>query len=181
MLDMCRGKRDWVIAKCNEQKTEDSIIQEEFKFTSQMNPIHEATAALSESMKQSVPANNPEPKARRTHEQNQRPAQIEMLRIQLRGIPESTEADQRKKLESDLAEVKKAFTFNGVQCTVTDTVRLGKPVKNKTRTIIARASQIWEKRLILFSLAKLKDYPSAVYTGPNLTREKAAKENERLK
>ena len=158
-----RGKSDWVIAKCNEQKTEDSIMQA--VFTSQVKPIHEAVVALSESVKRSVPANSPEPKARRTHEQNQRPAQSEMLGIRIRCIPESTVADQRKKIESDLAEVKKVITFLGLQCTVTDTV------ENKTRTIIARVSQIWGNNLILLRLSQCSLCRPRVNSGTSCKRD----------
>ena len=100
--------------------------------------------------------------------------------IQVRGIKESDDRDPRKRQEHDLAEIQQVFAHIEVNCNINDLLRLGPRNDTKTRTILVKVSNPWQRRLILSSASKLKTYDKPVYLSRELTREEAMIENEAL-
>ena len=97
----------------------------------------------------------------------------------VRGIKESDDRDPRKRQEHDLAEIQQVFAHIEVNCNINDLLRLGPQNDTKTRTILVKVSNSWQRRLIL-SASKLKTYDKPVYLSRELSREEATLENEAL-
>ena len=100
--------------------------------------------------------------------------------IRVRGIKESDDRDPRKRQEHDLAEIQQVFAHIEVNCNINDLLRLGPRNDTKTRTILVKVSNPWQRRLILSSASKLKTYDKPVYLSRELSREEATIENEAL-
>ena len=100
--------------------------------------------------------------------------------IRVRGIKESDDRDPRKRQEHDLAEIQQVFAHIEVNCNINDLLRLGPRNDTKTRTILVKVSNPWQRRLILSSASKLKTYDKPVYLSRELSREEATQENEAL-
>ena len=64
-----------------------------------------------------------------------------------------------------------------VTCNVTDLKRLGKYQEGKSRTLVAKKDSDYAKRLILLSLAKMKDYGKPVFISEELNPSEQAMEN----
>ena len=103
--------------------------------------------------------------------------------IRLRGIEELKSKDSRERYEHDLEEVNKLFAFLTKNAKITDLKRLGKFEEDNTkpRTIIVKLSNECQKRLILVSLSKLKNYDKTVYVSKELNPNELQAENKLLK
>ena len=78
--------------------------------------------------------------------------------IRIRGIPESTEKEARVRQEHDLAEVQKLLTHMEVNAIIGDVIRLGRYNENKTRTILLKVPNAYQRRMVLLSARKLKTF-----------------------
>lgn len=114
--------------------------------------------------------------------------------VRIRGIPEfkpppnlniENESQPsyvaRDHAEYDRKEVEAILAYLKVDCEITNCRRLGKYQADKTRTIIVDIDNEWNKRLLLMSLAKLRNYHIPVYISRELTREEQHIENGLLK
>ena len=90
--------------------------------------------------------------------------------IRIRGITEPS-GSINSRLQSDRKSVEEVVNHLGVKCQVTDIRRLGKfaPDSALPRTLLATVGSIFEKRLILSSLHKLKNYPCKVFLSRDLS------------
>ena len=101
--------------------------------------------------------------------------------IRIRGLPEVGNRVASERFEHDLAEVNKIFAHFGLQCEATDVRRLGKYDPARPRTIIANVEKPCDRRRILLSLPKLKDYPVKLFISRELNEKEYALENLLLK
>ena len=87
----------------------------------------------------------------------------------------------RDRHEHDLEEVNKLFAFFKIEAKITDLKRLGKYEEGKRpRTIVVNVSNEWQKRLILMSLAKLKNYDKTLFVSKELSPSAFLIENKLL-
>ena len=111
-----------------------------------------------------------------TKSQEQMPKPPEELDgIRIRGIPESTEKEVRQ--EHDLAEVQKLLTHMEVNAIIGDVIRLGRYEENKTRTILLKVPNAYQRRMVLLSARKLKTFSQPIFLSKQLTKEEADLEN----
>ena len=68
-----------------------------------------------------------------------------------------------------------------VKCPISDLRKLGKHAENKNRPLVLSVSAPWEKRRILLSLHKLKDYEHKVFISKELTLDEQEIKNNMLK
>ena len=101
--------------------------------------------------------------------------------IRIHGLPEVGNRVASERFEHDLAEVNKIFAHFGLQCEATDVRRLGKYDPARPRTIIANVEKPCDRRRILLSLPKLKDYPVKLFISRELNEKEYALENLLLK
>ena len=97
--------------------------------------------------------------------------------ICIRRIPESTEKEARLRQEHDLAEVQKVLTLMDVNASFGDVIRLGRYGENKTRTILLKVPNAYQRRMILLSARKLKNSPQPSFLSRQLTKEEADQGN----
>ena len=101
--------------------------------------------------------------------------------IRIRGLLELGSKSSRDRHEHDLEEVNKLLAFLTVEAKITDLKRLGKYEEGKRpRTIVVNVSNEWQKRLILMSLAKLKNYDKTVFVSKELSPSEFLIENKLL-
>ena len=113
-----------------------------------------------------------------TKSQEQMPKPPEELDgIRIRGIPESTEKEARVRQEHDLAEVQKLLTHMEVNAIIGDVIRLGRYEENKTRTILLKVPNAYQRRMVLLSARKLKTFSQPIFLRKQLTKEEADLEN----
>ena len=97
--------------------------------------------------------------------------------IRMRGIPESTVKEARLRQEHDLAEVQKVLTHMDVNASIGDVIRLGRYDENKTRTILLKVPNAYQRRMILLSARRLKNSPQPIFLSRQLTKKEADQEN----
>ena len=97
--------------------------------------------------------------------------------ICIRGIPESTEKEARLRQEHDLAEVQKVLTHMDVNASIGDVIRLGRYDENKTRKILLKVANAYQRRMVLLSARKLKNSPQPIFLSRQLMKEEADLEN----
>ena len=113
-----------------------------------------------------------------TKSQEQMPKPPEELDgIRIRGIAESTEKEARVRKEHDLAEVQKLLTHMEVNAVIGDVIRLGRYEENKTRTILLKVPNAYQRRMVLLSARKLKTFSQPIFVSKQLTKEEADLEN----
>ena len=113
-----------------------------------------------------------------TKSQEQMPKPPEELDgIRIRGIPESTEKEARVRHEHDLAEVQKLLTHMEVNAIIGDVIRLGRYEENKTRTILLKVPNAYQRRMVLLSARKLKTFSQPIFLSKQLTKEEADLKN----
>ena len=78
-------------------------------------------------------------------------------------------------------EVQKVLTHLNVSTEINDIIRLGKYDENKTRTILIKIPNPWQRRKILLSARELKTFDTPIFLSRQLTREEADLENKALK
>ena len=100
--------------------------------------------------------------------------------IRRRGIPELVSTNSRDRYEHHLKEVKAIAKHVRITCNVTDLKRLGKYQEGKSRTLVAEIDSDYAIRLILLSLAKMKDYGKPVFISKKLNPSEQAIKNEIL-
>ena len=61
-----------------------------------------------------------------------------------------------------------------------DIVRLGPYEEKKTTTILPKVPNVWQRRMILSSAKKLKEYSQPVFISRQLSEEETVLENEAL-
>ena len=71
--------------------------------------------------------------------------------IRIRGIPESTNKETRLRQE----QVQEVLTHMDVNASIRDVKRLGRYEENKTRTILLKVPNAYQRRMILLSARKL--------------------------
>ena len=100
----------------------------------------------------------------------------------MRGLLELDSKNSRDRHEHDLGEVNKLFAFLTVETKITDLKRLGKYEEGKRpRTIVVNVSIEWQKRLILMSLAKLKNYDKTLFVSKELSSSEFLIDNKLMK
>ena len=97
--------------------------------------------------------------------------------IRIRGIPESTKKEARLHKERDLAEVQKVLTHMDVNASIGDVIRLGRYDENKSRTILLKVPNEYQRRVILIYARKLKKSPQPVFLNRQLMKEESDQEN----
>ena len=113
-----------------------------------------------------------------TKSQEQMPKTPEELDgIRIRGIPKSTEKEARVRQEHDLAEVQKLLTHMEVNAIIGDVIRLRRYEENKTRTILLKVPNAYQRRMVLLSARKLKIFSQPIFLSKQLTKEEADLEN----
>ena len=99
-----------------------------------------------------------------TKSQEQMPKPPEELDgIRIRGIPESTEKEARVRQEHDLAEVQKLLTQMEVKAIIGDVIILGRYEENKTRTILLKVPNAYQRRMVLLSARKLNTFSQPIF------------------
>ena len=99
--------------------------------------------------------------------------------IRIRGLLELDSKNSRDRHEQDLEEANKLFAFLTVEAKITDLKRLGTKKEGKRpRTTVVNVSNEWQKRLILISLTKLKNYDKTLFVSNELSPRKFLIENK---
>ena len=99
--------------------------------------------------------------------------------IRIRGIPESNEKEARLRQEHDLAQVQKLLAHVEVNADIGDVIRLGRHEEVKTRTILSKIPNAYQRRMILLSARKVKTFGEPVFLSRQL-KEEADRENQAL-
>ena len=81
----------------------------------------------------------------------------------------------------DYTEVQKILTHLNMSTEINDIIRLGKYDENKTRTILIKIPNPWQRRKILLSARELKAFDTPIFLSRQLSREDADLENKALK
>ena len=105
----------------------------------------------------------------------------ELYGIQIRGIKECADKNPMNRQNYDYMEVQKVLTHLNVSTEINDIIRLGKYNENKTRTILIKIPNPWQRRKILLSARELKTFDTPIFISRQLTREEADLENKALK
>ena len=100
--------------------------------------------------------------------------------IRVGGVPESTTKIARERNEHDMKEVK-MLEFMSIDCEITEMQRIGPYQENRTRTIVFTVANRFHKRLILLSIAKLKEYDKKLCVSKELSSGDAKLERQLLK
>ena len=95
--------------------------------------------------------------------------------------PELKDTNARKRAEHDKAEIENVLKFLNVDSNIEDCRRIGTYNQNKDRTIIVKLSNDWNRKLLLLSLGKLRNYDKKVYLSRELSKEEQLMENDLLK
>ena len=176
-----QNKRDEIIsliAKMEIKETNQSQItnieKEKLELKNSLLEIKTAMIDKSDPTK-TTQVNQPAATIRKTPEATMVPEEI-----RVRGIKESDDRDPRKRQEHDLAEIQQVFAHIELNCNINNLLRLGPRNDTKTRTILVKVSNPWQRRLILSSASKLKLYDKPVFLSRELSREEATLENEAL-
>ena len=101
--------------------------------------------------------------------------------VKLRQKSSTKESSQRDRHEQDMQEVLKVLNHLEVKAQTVDLKRIGMFRSERSRTIIIKVSNVWEKRLILSSVAKLRSFERHVFVSRELTPSEARLELESLK
>ena len=94
-----------------------------------------------------------------------------------RGIPESKKDDARCRQNHDFIEVQNVLEHIIIEAAISNATRLGKYDTNKTRTILFKVPNPYQRRMILLSARKLKPYGRPVFLSRQLSQEEAEREN----
>ena len=103
------------------------------------------------------------------------------LNVLVRGIDESKDKDLRIRIEKDRQEVKTVLQFLALNDTINDCKRVGKYTPDKHRPLLVTMPSAFDKRLLLSSLARLKNYDKKVYISRELSPEERQLQNRALK
>ena len=135
-----------------------------------------------DSLKQKIDDTNKKPQNRNEPEQHAlNKPESSYNGIRIRGLLELDSKSSRDRHEHDLEEVNKLFAFLTVEAKITVLKRLGKNEEGKRpRTIVVKVSNEWQKRLILMSLAKLKNYDKTLFVSKELSPSEFLIENKLL-
>ena len=95
--------------------------------------------------------------------------------------PELKDIIAKKRAEHDKAENENVLKFLNVDSNIEDCRRIGTYNQNKDRTIIVKLSNDWNRKLLLLSLGKLRNYDKKVYLSRELSNEELLLENDLLK
>ena len=101
--------------------------------------------------------------------------------VRVRGIPELKDTNARKRGEHDKAEIENLLKFLKVDSNIEDCRRIGTYNENKDRTIIVKLSNDWNRKLLLLSLGRLRNYDKKVYLSRELPKEEQLLEKDLLK
>ena len=101
--------------------------------------------------------------------------------IRIRGIKECADKNPMNRQNHDYAEVQKILAHLNVSTEINDIIRLGKYDENKTRTILIKIPNPWQRRKILLSARELKTFDTPIFLSRQLSREEAELENIALK
>ena len=115
------------------------------------------------------------------HKEVQNKRLVEDNGVRIRGIEESKNEDPRKRAESDRSEVNAIMSFLNINTQINDCRRLGTYKVNKCRPILIKLANSWDKRILLMSLSKLRNYNKKVYISKELTPQEVQIENKLLK
>ena len=106
------------------------------------------------------------------------------LAVRIRGIPEKGKSTNEKLLH-DRKQIEEIMDILGTKCVITDITRAGNPKieRKSARPLIVTFSNVWEKRIVLSSLSKLKNsgkkiYQSRLFRRRSEVREKAFSNEE---
>ena len=145
----------------------------------QFSPFKKEIDSLKQKMDETnkKPQNRNEPKQ---HALNKPESSYNGIRI--KGLVELDSKNSRDRHEYYLEEVNKLFAFLTVEAKITDLKRLGKYEEGKRpRTVVVKVSNELQKRLILMSLAKLKNYDKTLFVSKELSPIEFLIENKLLR
>ena len=91
--------------------------------------------------------------------------------VRVRGITELKDTNARKRAENDKAEIENILKFLNVDSNIEDCRRIGTYNENKDRTVLVKLSNDWNRKLLLLSLGKLRNYDKKVYLSRELSKE----------
>ena len=89
----------------------------------------------------------------------------------------TTKKEARVRQEHDLAEVQKLLTHMEVNAIIGDVIRLGRYEENKTRPMLLKVPNAYQRRMVLPSARKLKTFSQPIFLSKQLTKEEADLEN----
>ena len=89
--------------------------------------------------------------------------------VRVRGIPELKDTNARKRAEHDKTEIENILKFLNIDSNIEDCRRIWTYNENKDRTIIVKLSNDWNRKLLLLSLGKLRNYDKKVYLSRELS------------
>ena len=112
---------------------------------------------------------------------NQKPNLPQTIIPAAYGIPELKDTNARKLAEHDKAEIENILKFLNVGSNIEECRRIGTFNKNKDKTIIVKLSNDWNRKLLLLSFGKLRNYDKKVYLSRELSKEEELLENDLLK
>ena len=80
----------------------------------------------------------------------------------------------------DYTEVQQILTHINVSTEINDIIRHGKYDENKTRTILIKIPNPWQRREILLYARELKTFDAPIFPSLQLSRDEADLENKAL-
>ena len=101
--------------------------------------------------------------------------------VRVRGISELKNTNARKRAEHDNADIENILKFLNADSNIEDFRRIGTYSENKDKTIIVKLSNDWNRKLLLLSLGKLRNYDKKVYLSRELPKEEQLLENNLFK
>ena len=101
--------------------------------------------------------------------------------IRIRGIKECADKKPMNRQNYDYMKVQKVLTHLNVSTEINDIIRLGKYDENKTRTILIKIPNPWQRRKIFLSAREFKTFDTPILLSRQLTCEEADLENKALK
>ena len=101
--------------------------------------------------------------------------------IRTRGIDESKKETARERTEEDVQELQSILKFLKLDCQITDCRRMGIFKDGRHRTFLATMPCMYDKRILLLSLSRLKRYNKTVYISKDYSLQEKEQLNNCLK
>ena len=169
-----QNKRDVIldIIKSPPQKQNNLVIKDDIQTT-----IKETISSKINEIENKLPTanNNIEKnhtvKARTTND----------LAIRIRAIDESKKETARERAEEDIQEIQSILKFLKLDCQIPDCRRMGAFKDGRHRTILATIPCMYDKRILLLSLSRLKRYSKTVYISKDYSLQEEEQLNNCLK
>ena len=96
--------------------------------------------------------------------------------IRVRGVPSSTSKLAGERNEHDMEEISDLMPFLSIECEITEIKRIGPYQEGRARTIVFTVANKFNRRLILLSISKLKEYNKLVFVIKEINAQEAKQE-----